>query len=100
MIIDVNGDRVTPVKKPTIPDKISKLVQAAKKWNQPATNEPTLAPALNAGVNMPPAAPVVNDNIGPAILNAGVYQCTYLAEVSRVFCMISLPEPRISRLTK
>src|ERR1700754_937535 len=100
MIIDVNGERVTPVKNPTIPDKISILVSAAEKWNQAAIKEPTLAPALNAGVNIPPAAPVVKDNKGPRSLNTGVYPCTYLAEVSKVFCMISLPEPSISRLTK
>ena len=41
------------------------------------------------------AAPVVNDRIGPAILNPGTYQDEYLLAVNKVFSIISFPDPNI-----
>ena len=44
---------------------------------------------------MPPAAPFGNDNMGPSILNKGIYQVEYLSEVNKVFTISSLPDPII-----
>lgn len=52
-----------------------------------------LAPALREGAKMPPAAPVVNDRIGPTIRTIGRYQLTDLWSVNRVEIMSSFPEP-------
>src|ERR1700679_1340812 len=64
-IAEVKGVRVTPVRKPTIPDNITRLVLAADRCIQPEIVAPTLAPALSAGANTPPDAPVEKEKNGP-----------------------------------
>ena len=93
-IAEVNGVRVTPVKKPTMPDKINKFVFESDKCINPERKDPTLAPALNAGAKIPPDEPVVNESTGPAILINGMYQGKYLCCVNKVVAIISLPEPK------
>lgn len=95
MIADVNGVRVTPVRNPTIPAKIKRFVFVSDKCIQPANTEPTLAPALSDGAKMPPAAPVVNDNIEPPTLNIGTYHDKYFGEVNSAFAINSFPDPKI-----
>src|SRR5436190_12235918 len=59
-----------------------------------------LAPAVKAGANTPPAAPLVNDNIGPTIRISGIYQGKCLSAVNKACVIISLPEPNDLSLTK
>ena len=66
---DVNGLRVILVKKPVIPH--------------------------SEGANIPPAAPVEKEIIGPKILKIGKYHDTCLSSVKSVFTIISLPEPSV-----
>src|SRR5260221_7610543 len=83
-----------------MPAKISMLVFVSDNLNHPDIKEPTLAPAPSAGANIPPAAPVVKENNGPTIRNIGVCHNEYLSDVNKVFCIMSLPEPNTSLLTK
>ena len=71
---EVNGVRVTPVKKPTIPHKINKLALEADSLKTPAIKDPILAPAEMEGAKIPAEAPVPKLKMGPAILNIAVYQ--------------------------
>jgi len=66
-IPDVNGVRVTPVRKAAMPANINTFASWGTKLNQPDKTEPMPAPALNDGANTPPEAPVVKQKIGPAI---------------------------------
>src|SRR4051812_18425397 len=97
---DVKGERVTPVKKPTIPASISKLVLVSGKLNHPDISEPMLAPALSAGANTPPDAPVVNEIIGPIMRSTGLYHVKYLSLVNNVRSISSLPDPIASASIK
>src|SRR5579872_5514642 len=97
---DVKGVRVTPVRKAAMPESTRILASAGAKCSQPATAAPTLAPALKAGANIPPAAPDVNENIGPAIRRKGIYQLLYLLGVNRTVVIRSLPDPRAFTLIK
>src|SRR3954470_4618102 len=93
---EVKGDLVTPVKKLTIPTRISKLVSVKERCNKPAIHEPKEAPILNEGANTPPAAPEVKDMISPPIRTNGRYQCTYLSVVNKAPVITLLPEPMAS----
>src|SRR5512146_1207669 len=90
---EVKGVLVTPVKNPTIPASTRRLVLVADNSSQPANNEPTLAPAVNDGAKIPPAAPVVNEMIGPTILSSGVIHDMCLSSVNNIDCINPLPEP-------
>ena len=93
---EVKGDRVTPVKKATIPAKISKLVLEADRLSNPEIADPMLAPESKAGAKTPPAAPLVKLTIDPSILIIGVYQCTNLSVEKRILDINSFPEFRYS----
>src|SRR5579871_326084 len=99
-IADVNGVRVTPVKNPTMPDNINRFVLTSDKCIHPEKNAPIVAPALRAGANTPPAAPVVKDKTGPAILSKGTYQGRYLSAENNDVVITSFPEPNIRASTK
>ena len=93
---DVNGARVIPVKKATIPVKITTLVSCGVKLIQPEMTAPKLAPAANAGAKIPPAPPEVNDKAGPIIRNKGIYQASFLLSVNNTLSIIPFPDPKIS----
>src|ERR1035438_2334098 len=93
MIDDVKGVRVMPVRNPTIPERISRFVFESLKCIQPDKTEPMQAPELSAGANIPPAAPVLNENIEPVILITGAYHGRFLLEVNNIFVIIIFPEP-------
>lgn len=97
---DVKGVRVTPVRKPTMPESTSKLVLAAVRCIQPEIRDPMLAPALRAGAKTPPAAPVVKEKTGPTIRSKGIYQDEYLSPVNKAVVINSFPEPSTLSLTK
>src|SRR5580658_6978516 len=92
---DVKGVRVTPVRNPTIPDSISRLELDAARCSHPEIVAPILAPALSAGANTPPEAPVVKENIDPAIRSRGRYQGLYLFEVNSAVVISPFPDPNI-----
>lgn len=92
---DVNGLRVILVKKPVIPHRISRFVSVLVTLKNSAKTAPMLAPALSEGANIPPAAPVEKEIIGPKILKIGKYHDTCLSSVKSVFTIISLPEPSV-----
>lgn len=71
---EVNGVRVTPVKKPTMPHKINKFALEADSLKMPAIKDPMLAPAAIDGAKIPAEAPVPKLKMGPIILNNAVYQ--------------------------
>ena len=100
IMAEVKGARVIPVRKATIPPRITTLVSLGVKFIQPEITDPTLAPAESAGAKIPPAPPEVKDNAGPIILKIGIYQSSCLSSVKSVRSIISFPEPRISRFTK
>src|ERR1700759_952216 len=86
---DVNGVRVTPVKNPTIPDKINTVVSVPDRWNQLLNNEPTPAPAAREGANPPPEPPEVKYNIGPTPRRSAICQGEYLSLVNNTLVISS-----------
>ena len=90
---DVKGLLVTLVKKPVIPHKISKFVSLFVRLNKPAVYAPMLAPALNAGANMPPAALVENEMIGLTNLKIGTCNSVLLWPENKLEIMVSFPDP-------
>src|SRR5262245_18906026 len=100
MIVEVKGVRVTPVRKATMPASIRMFVSDGARLSQPERVAPMLAPALRAGAKIPPAAPVVKDNNGPAMRRSGMYQLLYLSFEKREFIISSLPEPSVLSLMK
>ena len=59
-----------------------------------------LAPALKAGANTPPDAPVVKHKTGPIKRNSGVYQGFILEALNNKVLMTSLPDQSTSVLMK
>src|SRR5450432_284158 len=96
IIDEVKGVRVIPVRKPTIPDRMSKFVFESVRFIHPDKTDPIEAPALRAGAKMPPAAPVLKEKIEPATRIKGAYQGRYLLEVNKISVIIVFPEPIIS----
>src|SRR5450631_118695 len=76
-----------------MPDRISRLLPVADICIQPDRRLPILAPALRAGANTPPEAPVVKEKTGPAIRSSGIYQGTCLSAVNKVVVISSFPDP-------
>lgn len=93
MIDDVKGVRVMPVRNPTMPERISRFVFESLNCIQPDKTDPIQAPELSAGANIPPADPVLNENIDPVILIIGAYQARFLFEVNNILVIIIFPEP-------
>src|ERR1700709_1849204 len=81
-----------PVRKPTIPDRISRLLSEGDNFIRPERKEPMLAPEVRAGAKTPPAAPVEKEMIDPLIRTSGAYQGRYLLLVNSTLVIISLPE--------
>src|SRR6478672_1495405 len=92
---DVNGVRVTPVKNPTIPQRMRMFALAPIRPDRLEIQAPIAAPAAREGAKMPPAPPVTNDRIGPAILHNTVSQVMDFSFVNKTVCIRFLPEPRI-----
>src|SRR5579872_2293654 len=97
---EVKGVRVTPVRNATIPESTSRLVLAADRCSQPEMVAPTLAPALSAGANTPPDAPVVKEHNIPPQRNNGTYQLLYLSAVKSEVVIRFFPDPNARSSTK
>lgn len=80
---EVKGLRVIPVRNPAIPQRTSKLVAVSERWAIFAITAPILAPAVNYGANISPAAPVEKETIGPIILRRGICQSSCLFSEKR-----------------
>ncbi len=82
-----------PVRKPTIPERMSRFVFESVRCIHPDNTDPIQAPELRAGANIPPAAPVLKEKMEPVMRIRGAYQGRYLFEVNKTSVMMILPEP-------
>ena len=82
-----------PVKKPTIPERMSRLALESFRFIQPDKTDPIQAPELRAGAKMPPAAPELNEKIDPVIRMMGEYQGRNLLDVNNISVITFLPDP-------
>src|ERR1700682_5521635 len=98
IIDEVKGVLVIPVRKPTMPESMSRLLFESERCIQLDSTDPIQAPELSAGANMPPAAPVLKEKMDPLIRIIGAYQGRYLSVVNNIWVMIDLPEPINSML--
>ena len=92
---EVNGLRVIPVRKATIPVMINKLVLSGLKFRIPEMVAEMDAPMLKEGAKTPPAAPELKHKAEPTHLPIGTYHSKYLSDVNNEPSMISLPGPAI-----
>src|SRR4051812_1848343 len=95
---EVKGVLVMPVRKPTMPERMSKFVSESARCIHPDKTDPIQAPELRAGEKIPPAAPVLKEKTEPVIRISGAYQGRYLPDVNKMLVMMVFPEPIISLL--
>lgn len=62
---EVNGDRVTAVRNPTIPERTITFDSWGVNVNSDENADPIAAPLLSEGANTPAAAPEAKLRIGP-----------------------------------
>ncbi len=73
-------------KNPRIPAVSTDLHCYRQNQSHSPITAPMLAPAVNAGANTPPAAPLVNEITGPAIRAIGIYQGKCLIGSKQSMC--------------